>query len=153
MKNQKIGTKMLAAFLVVIIMACVLGIGSLTRINNLASVADDYAHTTVPAITQLWIARRAVRQIEECALEATIVMTNAELTAIEEELFAIRETFETALDEFERLEPQFAPQVNEIHTLMDEVTVQRDRLLRECEKLTDAGNKKAYEIYTNEYVL
>ena len=142
---------MLAAFLVVILMACVLGIGSLTRINSLASVADDYAHTTVPAITQLWIARRAVRQIEECALEATIVMTSAELTAIEEELFAIRETFETALGEFERLEPQFAPQVAEIHTLMEEVTVQRDRLLRECEKLTDAGNKKAYEIYANEY--
>lgn len=151
MKNQKIGTKILLAFVIVIVMAGVLGIGSLTRVSALAGVADDYAHTTVPAVTQLWIARRAVRQIEECALEATIVMTEAELLAIEDELFEVRETFENALDEFERLEPQFAGTVDEIHTLMEAVSASRDRLLAECAKFTDAGNKKAYDIYAHEY--
>ena len=151
MKNLKIGNKILLAFMILIVMASVLGIGALTRIANLATVSDAYAHVTVPAITQLWTARRAVRQIEECALEATIVMTNEELAAIEEELFAIREVFETSLDEFEKLAPQFSDRIDHIHTLMEPVTESRDRLLRECEKLTAQGNANAYKIYTDEY--
>ena len=151
MKNKKIGAKIFISFGIVIAMSIALGVAALTQVSTMASVANNYAHITVPAITQLWTARRAVRQIEECALEATIVMTSAELKGIENELFEIRETFENALNEFETIAPQFADDVAEIHNLMNPVTQSRDRLLAECEKLTEAGNKKAYEIYVNEY--
>lgn len=151
MKNKKIGIKILISFGVVIVMSIALGVAALTQVSTMANVADNYAHITVPAITQLWTARRAVRQIEECALEATIVMTSAELNAIENELFEIRETFEDALTEFETIAPQFKQDVAEIHNLMNAVTESRDRLLAECEKLTEAGNKKAYDIYRDEY--
>ena len=152
MKNLKIGKKILVAFLIVIMMAGVLGVGSLTRISVLAKSADTYAHTTIPAITYLWTARRAVRQIEECALEATIVMDRNDLLEIENELFEIRTVFDNALDSFEAITgDRLKNEVAEIRTLMEDVTESRDRLLEECEKLTEQGNAKAYEIYHNEY--
>jgi len=151
MKNMKIGAKIFSAFAIVIILALVLGFGSLTRISKLAEVADNYAHTTVPEITQLWTARRAVRQIEESALEATIVMTQAELDAVEQQLFEARQTFEDALNKFEALAPQFADKVANVHALMNDVTTHRDRLLAECAKFTEEGNAAAYSIYRNEY--
>ena len=151
MKNMRIGAKIFFAFAIVIVLALVLGIGSLTRISKLAEVVDNYAHTTVPEITQLWTARRAVRQIEESALEATIVMTQTELDAVEQQLFDARQVFENALNEFEKLAPQFSDKVANIHTLMEAVTTHRDRLLAECAKFTEEGNAAAYSIYRNEY--
>ncbi|MBR3705304.1 MAG: MCP four helix bundle domain-containing protein [Oscillospiraceae bacterium] len=153
MKNLKIGKKILLSFAVVIVMSLVLGIGSLIQIGQLAGTADIYAHTTIPAITQLWTARRAVRQIESKALEATIVMTNAELTKIENDLFEIRETFDNALKELEKLAPQFKDQIDAIQAAMDPVTEIRGRLLKECEKFTAQGNANAYDIYVNEYAV
>ena len=151
MKNKKIGVKIFSAFLVVIVMAFVLGVGALIEVNNLFNTVDGYAHTTVPAVTQLWTARRAVRQIEESALEATIVMTQAELDAVEEELFNNRQIFEDSINEFAEIAPQFQSHVDEIHKLMENVTKYRDQLLAECAKFTEEGNAKAYEIYRNEY--
>ena len=151
LKNQKIGAKIFLSFGIVIVMSLILGIVALTQVTTLAKTAENYAHITVPAITQLWTARRAVRQIEASALEATIVMTPAELTAVENELFEVRQSFDNALNEFEKLAPQFSDQIAEIHTLMNEVTVIRDELLAECAKFTSAGNARAYEIYRNEY--
>ena len=151
MKNKKIGAKIFISFAIVIAMSVALGAAALSQVMNLATTADNYAHITVPAITQLWTARRAVRQIEECALEATIVMTGAELNAIQNELFEIRQTFEDALTQLEEIAPQFKTDVAEIHKLMEPVTESRDRLLAECEKLTEEGNENAYAIYVNEY--
>ena len=152
MKNLKIGNKIFAAFGIVIAMSIVLGVFSLINVMRLANTADGYAHTTVPAITHLWTARRAVRQIEECALEATIVMNKEDLKAIEDELLEIREVFESALNSFESItEGKFKDEVTEIHTLMEAVTESRDRLLKESEKLTAQGNANAYKIYTDEY--
>ncbi len=151
MKNQKIGTKIFLSFAIVIAMTLALGGVSISQLLNLANTADGYAHTTVPAITYLWTARRAVRQIEECALEATIVMTRAELTAIESELLEIRETFDKALKDFVAIAPQFESDVSAITALMGPVTETRERMLRECEKFTAQGNANAYDIYVNEY--
>ncbi|MBR5261077.1 MAG: MCP four helix bundle domain-containing protein [Oscillospiraceae bacterium] len=151
MKDMKIGSKIFFAFALVIILAIFLGFGALTRVDKLADVADNYAHVTVPEVTQLWTARRAVRQIEESALEATIVMTQAELDAVEQQLLDARETFEAALTQFETLAPQFKDRVDRIHVLMEDVTTHRTRLLEECAKFTEEGNAAAYSIYRNEY--
>ena len=151
MKNRKVGAKIFICFAIVIAMSIVLGAVALVQVSTLSVITDEYAHTTVPAVTQLWTARRAVRQIEECALEATIVMTKAELTAVEDELFETRQVFENALNEFEKLAPQYKNEVANIHVLMEDVTTSRDRLLAECAKFTEQGNAKAYEIYRGEY--
>ena len=151
MKNRKIGAKIFSAFLVVIIMAFALGIGSLLEVNNLFNTVDGYAHTTVPAVTQLWTARRSVRQIEADALEATIVMTQAELNAVETDLMNNRKVFEDAINEFARLAPQYQDEVDHIHDLMNGVTKHREALFAECAKFTAEGNAAAYEIYINDY--
>ncbi len=153
MKNLNIGKKILVSFAVVIVMSLILGIGSLIQIGQLAGTADIYAHTTIPAITQLWTARRAVRQIEAKALEATVVMTRDELMEVENELLEVRQEFEDALTALEKLAPQFEDKIDEIHTMMNSVTEIRGRLFKECEKLTAQGNANAYEIYVNEYAV
>ena len=151
MKNRKIGAKIFSAFLVVIIMATALGVISLREVGKLFDTVDGYAHTTVPAVTQLWTARRAVRQIEESALEATIVMTPAELSAVEKDLTDNRQIFEDAINKFASIAPQFQSDVDHIHDLMKDVTQYREALLEECAKFTEEGNAKAYDIYKNEY--
>lgn len=151
MKNKKIATKIMSSFAVVLAMSVILGICSLREINNLFGTVDGYAQTTVPAITELWTARRAVRQIEESALEATIVMTPAELSKVENELMTNRQTFEDAINNFADLAPQYEADVEHIHDLMENVTYYRDALLAECAKFTEEGNARAYEIYKNEY--
>ena len=151
MKNQKIGTKIFLSFAIVIAMTLALGAVSISQVLRLAKTADGYAHTTVPAITYLWTARRAVRQIEESALQATIVMTQAELTKVEDELLEVRGVFDQALKDFVTLAPQFESQVAAINALMDSVTDTRERMLVECRKFTTQGNANAYSIYVNEY--
>ena len=153
MKNLKIGKKILVSFAAVIVMSLILGIGSLLQLGSLAGTADTYAHTTIPAITQLWTARRAVRQIEAKALEATIVMTSAELTKIENDLLDIRTEFDNALKTLENLAPDFKTQIDAIQASMDSVAEIRERLFIECEKFTAQGNANAYDIYVNEYAV
>ena len=153
MKNLKIGKKILLSFAIVIVMSLALGVGALIQISQLAGTADVYANTTIPAITQLWTARRAVRQIEAKALEATIVMTSAELTKIENDLLEIRAEFDNALKVIEDLAPKYKTQIDRIQTEMNSVTEIRQRLFKECEKFTTQGNANAYDIYVNEYAV
>ena len=153
MKNLKIGKKILLSFAIVIVMSLALGVGALIQITQLAGTADVYAHTTIPAITQLWTARRAVRQIEAKALEATIVMTSAELTKIENDLLEIRAEFDNALKVIADLAPKYKTQIDRIQTEMNSVTEIRQRLFKECEKFTTQGNANAYDIYVNEYAV
>ena len=153
MKNLKIGKKILVSFALVIVMSIALGVGSLVQIVQLAGTADIYANTTIPAITQLWTARRAVRQIEAKALEATIVMSKDELMKVENDLVEIRKVFDDALKTLEELAPKFKSQIDNIQAAMDPVTEIRRRLFKECEKLTAQGNANAYQIYVNEYAV
>ena len=151
MKNKKIGAKIFISFAIVIVMSIALGVVSLVQVSTLATTTDGYAHTTVPAITQLWTARRAVRQMEAYALEATIVMSADQLTQVENDLLNTRQTFDDALKEFEELAPQFKDRVDSIQSEMNSVTAIREKMLTECWKFTEEGNAAAYDVYNNEY--
>ena len=144
MKNLKIRQKVLVAFGAVMFMAILLGSASLALIHHMGNVADNYVQISIPAVTQLWTARRAIQATEKAALESTIVMTSAELTEVENCLIAERTKIDNALNEFLKLAPQFQPQVTEISTLLNETTSIRERILTEAWKFTDAGNESAY---------
>ena len=152
MKNLKIGKKILVAFGAVMAMIILLGSISLALIVRLGNVADNYVEISIPAITQLWTARRAIQATEKAALESTIVMTSAELTEVENRLIDERANIENALKEFVKLAPQFANQVNEINTILNETASIRERILTEAWKFTEVGNDNAYKIYHESYV-
>ena len=152
MKNLKIGKKILVAFGVVMAMIVLLGSISLALIVRLGNVADNYVDISIPAITQLWTARRAIQATEKAALESTIVMTSAELTAVENTLIDERTKIDNALNEFVKLAPQFTNQVNEINTILNETASIRERILAEAWKFTEVGNENAYKLYHESYV-
>ena len=152
MKNLKIGKKIMVAFGAALMMVILLGSASLMLIHQMGNVADDYAQISLPAITQLWTARRAIQATEKAALESTVVMTSAELTTVENTLIQERTNIETALKNFVTLAPQFQSQVNEINTVLNETASIRERILAEAWKFTAAGNEAAYKLYHESYV-
>lgn len=151
MKNLKISMKIFIAFALILAMTVILGVSSLTQVSTLSDVADNYVTISIPATNYLWTARRSVRQMQAAALEATIVMTDAELDRVEEELLEARETFDNALISLEDTVASLDSDVENVRTLMDQVAEIRKRLMIECRKFTTQGNNNAYTIYTDEY--
>ena len=152
MKNLKISAKILTSFAIVIVMSILLGVGSIAMVGSVGDVADGLASETVPSLSNLWIARRAILQCQECAVEATIVMSAEELELIQENLTSARATLEMALQDLEKTMPEFKEDIDQINTLLLAVSDCRERILLESWKFTEQGNENAYQIYRNEYV-
>lgn len=151
MKNMKISKKVFTSFAIVILMSIFLGVGSIWMVNTVGNVADELASETVPSLSNLWIARRAILQCQECAVEATIVMTGGELEVIEQQLNEARGTLEQALKDLVYTMPEFEDDVAKINELLVTVTDCRVRILEESWKFTKQGNDNAYRIYLEEY--
>ena len=152
MKNLKISVKILSSFAIVVAMAILLGVGSIAMVGSVGNVANGLASETVPSLSNLWIARRAILQCQECAVEATIVMTADELQQIQDNLTAARNTMEVALQDLVKTMPEFQDDVDQINTLLIAVSDCRERIMLESWKFTEQGNENAYSIYHNEYV-
>ena len=151
LKNLKIRAKILAAFGVSLFMTTVLGLASIYAVNYMDGIADNYVDLSIPAVNQIWMARRAVQATEKAALEATIVMTPGELNQVKKTLTEERTKIDNALLELEKLAPQFASDIDQIQTLMDGAATIREEMLAECAKFTTEGNARAYEIFHQEY--
>ena len=151
LKNLKIRAKILAAFGVSLFMTTVLGLVSIYAVNYMDGIADNYVDLSIPAVNQIWTARRAVQATEKAALEATIVMTPGELNQVKKTLTEERTKIDNALLELEKLAPQFASDIDQIQTLMDGAATIREEMLAECAKFTTEGNARAYEIFHQEY--
>ena len=82
MKNLKIFIKFMFAFGSILLATFILGITALVSINSLNNISNNYAEVSVPSVSYLWTARRAIQATEKMALEATIVMTEQELKDI-----------------------------------------------------------------------
>ena len=152
MKNLKVKLKILVSLGIALVMIVILGAGALLGINTIGGVADNYYNISIPAIINLWSARRAVQVTEKYALETTIVMTSAELDKVEANLISERTNVDTYLNEFLKLAPQFKSQVTNIQDILDDTGAIRDQILTEARKFTEEGNTRAYSLYTNSYV-
>ena len=151
MKNIKVSLKVLLSFGIVLAMTIVLGVASILSINNMDAMVEKYAHTTIPAVTELWKARRAIQAIEKRALETTVVMTEKELTEVETTLLSERANLENALEKFFELEPHLVEEKVTIDKLLADAAKIRTRISTEAWKFTAEANAVAYEIYHSEY--
>ena len=151
MKNMKVSLKIFLSFGIVLAMTLGLGLAAIGSINNMNTMIDKYAHTTIPAVTELWKARRAVQAIEKRALETTIVMTEKELTEVETVLVSERKNLEDALTRFFELEPHLIEERAILDSLLSKTAQIRSRIMTEAWKFTTEGNEEAYHIYHNEY--
>lgn len=151
MKNLKISVKLLIAFGAILIMTLALGITALLSIQTMDGIADKFATESIPSINYLWTARRAIQATEKMALEATVVMTDAELKSVEATMLEERGSLDQALQDLLKVAPQFKPQVDNILQELTNVTAYRKQILEEAYKFTTEGNARAFDIYKNEY--
>ena len=151
MKNMKVSLKIFLSFGLVLVMTLGLGISAIGSIGNMSTMIDKYAHTTIPAVTELWKARRAVQAIEKRALETTIVMTEKELTEVETVLVQERKNLEEALTKFFELEPHLIEEQAVLNNLLAKTAEIRGRITKAAWEFTEEGNAEAYKIYHNEY--
>lgn len=151
-KNLKIRNKILLSFGLVLAMTVMLGLESLYFIERLAIIGDNYVEISLPATVELWKARRAILATEKAALETCLAETEEEIIKIEQELFDNRAVIEESLNDVLVYAPQFKEEVDNINTLLLDVTKYRDQILAESEKFTAEGNLNAYHIYHDKYV-
>ena len=151
MKNLKVSMKIRFALGSALVTIAILGLASLFSVNIMSGVADNYYNISIPAITNLWTARRAIQATEKAALQTTIVMTESELDAVEATLVSERTTIDHAFEDFLKLAPQFQNQVRSIQSLLDDAAEIRQQIMVEARKFTDIGNMRAYSIYYNSY--
>ncbi len=151
MKNLKIFIKLMFAFGSILLATFILGITALVSIQSLNKISSNFVEVSVPSVSYLWTARRAIQATEKMALETTVVMTEEELKEIESTLMTERNSLDQALKDLLAVSPQFQSQVDAIEDELVNVSAYRQQILDEAYKFTTEGNAKAYELYRNEY--
>jgi len=151
MKDLKIFFKLLISFGTILLVTLALGITGLVSIQALDNVADQYATKSIPSVSYLWTARRAIQATEKIALETTVVMTSEELESLEATLMEERGSLDQALKDLLTVAPQFQPQVEAIEKELADVSTYRQQILDESWKFTTEGNERAYNIYKTDY--
>lgn len=151
MKNLKVRLKILAAFGLVLLLTVGIGITSIVSISTMGSTADNYVNISIPATQYLLEARRNIRLFQVDILESISVETEEKYNEVLTEMETHRTEFYNQLDEFIKLDPQFADEVEEIHDLMDNAISIRQQILDEASKRTAEGNAAAFRIYEDSY--
>ncbi len=151
MKNLKVRLKILAAFGLVLLLTVGIGITSIVSISTMGSTADNYVNISIPATQYLLEARRNIRLFQVDILESISVETEEKYNEVLAEMETHRTEFYNQLDEFIKLDPQFADEVEEIHNLMDNAISVRQQILDEASKRTAEGNAAAFRIYEDSY--
>ena len=119
MKNLKMVGKIVVYFGLIFMMTILMSFAGFSGLNKLRDTNDIYADTTIPAIEDVWTARRGVQAIEREILEIAISKTQTELTTAENELMTERQRVLDALNHLAEIAPQCAPQVSAIKQAME----------------------------------
>ena len=114
MKNVNMKGKMLITFGILIVMSVLMSIAGFSGLNNLQDANNIYAEITIPAIEDVWTARRGVQAIEREVLEITVAKTPQALAQSESDLLAEREKMVNALNHLAQIAPQYQSNVRSI---------------------------------------
>ncbi len=152
MKNLKITAKLLVGFGLILVLVIILGTVSINQLNKLNQTSESFAKISIPAVDNIWTARRSLLSIQRYLLQ--IIATN-DAKEFEDDLAAItedRNALMAALDNTVELIPDYAPQVEVIKADISAAGKYREQIVNLAKTLTPESNIEAYKLFTNQYV-
>lgn len=152
MKNWKLRTKLFSCFGVMLAMLLLVGVASLSSINYLTKINDQYTSAALPVVDEIWRTRNNIVSIRRCLLNVMVPISQTEYDNIKTTLEEDRAGLDEYLQNLEMLLPDNKDQIQTIRKCIEESDVYMNQILNMTANQTDEWSKDAYAIYVQSYV-
>ena len=151
MKNLSVAKKIFLSIGCIVILLLIMGGVGFSSIRYISNIANNYVNISIPAIHEIGNAKQAIAETEKGALLTIVSETQADLDEAENELKASRAELDQSLEKIVQIIPDSKDMVANMTTDLQEVVNQRLRILSECQKFSEEGDKEAVRIFRGTY--
>lgn len=151
MKNWKLRTKLFSCFGLILAMLLLVGVASLSSVNYLTKINNEYTSKALPVVDEIWTARRNIISIRRYLLNAMVPVSQTEYNNIKSSIEEDRIALEESLKNLETFSPQSQDDIQQIQSYMEEADTYLNQIMSLSSNQTDTWSKEAYEIYVNSY--
>lgn len=151
MKNLKITAKLLTGFGLVLVMVIVLGAVSFTGLRSLNNTAQGFAEISVPAVSDIWTARRDLISMQRYLLRMISSNDRTALDSYSKSALTDRENLMSVLENLQSLVPDFKDTIDEIKKAVDDNSQNRKDIEALCYQLTPEAKAQASKLFDEKY--
>jgi len=149
MKNLKISTRLITAFMIVVLLLVATGVTSLIMINNVGGSLQQFHDNNYQTVTNVWAARYNLFAMRASILRSLI---DEDQAVIDDCLTNAQNYHSAAVESTAKLKETYLGDLSQI----DEIVNRLNALTKDLEQVrtyAKAGNTKAgYDLYNNEVI-
>lgn len=154
MKNRPLKWKLLISYGIIFCFVLLLGVTSISVVNNLSRENIQYAEQLVPAVEEIGMARRNMVSVRRYLLNAIITETEEDYQRVSQSMTADRDSLYASLDAIAEIMPMFSEKVDAIREKLQSVSSYNSQIMNLSREFDNTLMRElAYTTYLDKYAV
>lgn len=152
MKNLKLKWKLIISFGSIFLLMLIVGLASVSSLNRMAKIGDQYAEDIVPTVEEIGLVRRNMISVRRYLLNAIIADNEEDYQRVADALETDREALYNSLDAIEETNADYKTDVAAIRDKLSSVSSINTLIMQQAKQFdNEQAYSLAYDIYLEQY--
>ncbi len=152
MKNLKLKWKLIICFGSIFLLMLIVGLASISSLNRMAKIGEQYAEDIVPTVEEIGLVRRNMISVRRYLLNAIIADNEEDYQRVADALETDREALYNSLDAIEKTNADYKTDIAAIRDKLSSVSSINTLIMQQAKQFdNEQAYSLAYDIYLEQY--
>lgn len=152
MKNLKLKWKLIVCFSSIFVLMLIIGLASVSSLNRMAKIGEQYAEDIVPTVEEIGLVRRNMISVRRYLLNAIIADNEEDYQRVADAMETDRQALYNSLDVIEQTNANYKTEVAGIRDKLNSVSSINELIMRQSKQFdNERARALAYDIYLEQY--
>lgn len=152
MKNLKLKWKLIICFGSIFLLMLIVGLASISSLNRMAKIGEQYAEDIVPTVEEIGLVRRNMISVRRYLLNAIIADNEEDYQRVADALETDREALHNSLDAIEKTNADYKTDIAAIRDKLSSVSSINTLIMQQAKQFdNEQAYSLAYDIYLEQY--
>lgn len=152
MKNLKLKWKLIICFGSIFLLMLIVGLASISSLNRMAKIGEQYAEDIVPTVEEIGLVRRNMISVRRYLLNAIIADNEEDYQRVADALETDREALHNSLGAIEKTNADYKTDIAAIRDKLSSVSSINTLIMQQAKQFdNEQAYLLAYDIYLEQY--
>ena len=152
MKNLKLKWKLIICFSSIFLLMLIVGLASVSSLNRMAKIGEQYADDIVPTMEEIGLVRRNMISVQRYLLNAIITDNAEDYQRVADAMETDREALYNSLDAIEQTNADYEAEITSIRDKLSSVSSINSLIMQQAKQFdNEQASALAYDIYLEQY--
>lgn len=152
MKNLKLKWKLIICFGSIFLLMLIVGLASISSLNRMAKIGEQYAEDIVPTVEEIGLVRRNMISVRRYLLNAIIADNEEDYQRVADALETDREALHNSLGAIEKTNADYKTDIAAIRDKLSSVSSINTLIMQQAKQFdNEQAYSLAYDIYLEQY--